>query len=332
MGALRTLGLPLSIYPFGPWSNCAVPLESEIVGWLRENLAISPRLKIGVGDDAALLTGFEGGEVVLTTDTVTDQVDFILSDIDPRQAGHKAMGVNLSDLAAMAASPVAALVSLVLPMHNAYHLALEIFRGMLPLAERYDTVIAGGDINTWDGPLAISITAIGEPTKHGMLTRSGAQPDDVLMVTGELGGSILGRHLDVHPRVEEALLLKERYELNAGLDISDGLSLDASRLAAESNVGILLDLDAIPVAQAARELSKQDGRPPVEHALADGEDFELLLAVSLEDANRIEADRPLPIPVTRIGQVISEPGMWQLSADSEKLPLEVEGFRHEGDQ
>lgn len=332
MGGLRALGVPAFGSEFESWSDCVLPLESDLIHWLKQNLPASPRLKIGIGDDAALLAGFSAGEVVLTTDTVTDRVDFILSEINPRQAGHKALGVNLSDLAAMAARPVAVLVSLVLPKHNAYELAIELFRGMLPLAERFETIIAGGDINTWDGPLAITITAVGEPTEDGLLKRSGAQLGDVLLVTGELGGSILGRHLAVEPRVNEALLLNERYQLNAGLDISDGLSLDASRLAAESGVGIALDLDSIPLAEAAHKLSRQDGRSALEHALADGEDFELLLTVSAEEAERICSDRLLTIPITRIGQVIAEPGLWQLSPEGEKMPLDVEGFQHESNQ
>lgn len=306
-------------------------LESELVKWLKENLPETPRLRIGLGDDAAELGGFDSSRVVVTTDTVTDQVDFILKDIDPRQAGHKALGVNLSDLAAMAARPVAVVVSLVLPQENSLQLAYALYEGMLPLAEKFDVVIAGGDTNTWNGPLAISITAIGEPTEYGLLTRSGAQAGDELLVTGSLGGSILGRHLAVEPRVDEALLLNERYELHAGMDISDGLALDASRLATESEVGILLDLDAVPVSSAAQELSQRDGESPVQHALADGEDFELLLAVSPQEASKILADQPLPVPVTRIGAVIAEPGLWQSDGKDSKQPLTPQGFQHGAD-
>lgn len=304
--------------------------ESEFVSWLRSHLPSSPRLKLGVGDDAAVLSEFTSGEVVLTTDTVTDGVDFILSEIDPRQAGHKALGVNLSDLAAMAAHPVAVVVSLVLPKRTAFELSVELYRGMLPLAEKFDTVIAGGDLNTWDGPLAVSITAVGEPTEHGVLTRSGAEPGDFLLVTGQLGGSILGRHLAIEPRIAEALLLNERYDLHAGIDISDGLALDASRMATESGVGIVLDLDTLPISDAAIQLVKQDGRPAIEHALTDGEDFELTLAVSPREAEQLLADQPLDVPLTKIGEVVSEPGLWKKANNGGKLPLAADGFQHEG--
>ena len=150
--------------------------------------------------------------------------------VSPRRIGHKALAVNLSDLAAMAAKPVAAIVSLLLPRHGALELAQEIYEGLLPLATRYNVCIAGGDTNCWDGPLALSITAIGEvaaeanssnvhlnvvPARSAAaallpataLLRSGAQAGRPYSVTGEFGGSILGKHLDFEPRVREAILL-----------------------------------------------------------------------------------------------------------------------------
>lgn len=291
---------------------------------------------VGFGDDAAVLAHIDQAQVVVTTDMLTDGVDFILSEIDPQQAGHKALGVNLSDLAAMAAQPVAAFVSLALPKQgsgelSATELAIELYRGMLPLAERLHTVIAGGDTNTWDGPLAISITAIGETTERGSLTRSGACVGDQLLVSGQLGGTILGRHLAVEPRVREALLLHQRYELHAGIDISDGLSLDASRLAEASGVGILIDLKEIPIADAARQLSERDRRSPLEHALADGEDFELLMAVPATTADHLLRDQPLDVPITRIGEIIVTPGLWQVDAAGKHSPLAPEGFQHRSD-
>lgn len=311
-------------------------LESELFDWLQENLPASAWLAVGLGDDAAVLAGLDRGRVVVTTDMLTDGVDFRLGEIDPRQAGHKALAVNLSDLAAMAARPVAAFVSLVLPRQgagerSALELAIEMYRGMLPLAETFETVIAGGDTNTWDGRLAISITALGETTPQGPLTRSGARVGDQLLVTGQLGGSILGRHLAVEPRVREALLLHELYDLHAGIDISDGLSLDASRLAAASGVGAAIVLDAIPLADAARRLSEQDDKPALEHALGDGEDFELLLAVPADAADQMIREQPLDVPLTRIGEIVARQGLWQVDAAGNRTPLTPTGYQHRGD-
>ncbi|MBL9163569.1 MAG: thiamine-phosphate kinase [Planctomycetaceae bacterium] len=308
-------------------------MELEIVRWLSENLPPHPLLRIGIGDDAAVLRWPTEGDLVVTTDAVTDEVDFVLAETDPRLVGHKALGVNLSDLAAMAAEPLAAVVSLVLPRkgcggRDGKQLAIELYRGMLPLAEQFNVAIAGGDTNSWDGPLAISITALGRATVHGPLTRSGARPGDYVLVTGALGGSILGRHLRVEPRVREALLLNERYELSAGMDISDGLALDASRLAAASGCGVALRLDQIPISADALRLAACDRATPLEHALGDGEDFELLLTASPKVAEQIVREQPIGVPVTIIGECVTQAGLWQIGAECRLKPLDASGYRH----
>lgn len=312
-------------------------LEKELLKWLRQNLPASGRHSVGIGDDAAVLSGFDQTGVVVTTDLLTDGVDFLLDEVDPRRVGHKALGVNLSDLAAMAAEPVAAFISLVLPRQEVQgrtplELAIELYQGMIPMAEDLGVEIAGGDTNSWDGPLAISITAIGKTSPQGPLTRSGGQVGDQLLVTGKLGGSILGRHLDVEPRVREALLLHKQYGVRAAIDISDGLTLDVSRLAEASGAGAILVLEDIPVAEAAFQLSEQDGRLAVDHALSDGEDFELVLAVPAEEATRLLGDQPLEVPLTRIGELIEPAGLWQLNSDGKRTPLAARGYEHQGDE
>lgn len=308
-------------------------MELELVRWLSENLPSHPLLRVGIGDDAAVLRWPTGGDLVVTTDAVTDEVDFILAETDPRLVGHKALGVNLSDLAAMAAEPVAAVVSLVLPRKgcgglDAKELAIELYHGMLPLAEQFNVAIAGGDTNSWDGPLAISITAFGRVTERGPLTRNGAKPGDCLLVTGALGGSILGRHLRVEPRVSEALLLHERYKLSAGMDISDGLALDASRLAAASGCGLALRLAQVPISADAVKLAACDRATSLEHALGDGEDFELLLTAAPEVAEQIIREQPLDVPVTIIGECVAQAGLWEYGSDDQLKPLEPNGYRH----
>ncbi|HEY1786267.1 MAG TPA: thiamine-phosphate kinase, partial [Pirellulales bacterium] len=211
-------------------------MESSFIAWLRSVCPPHPALGVGLGDDAAVLA-VAGGQLVITTDLLTEGVDFLLAEHDPRRIGHKALAANLSDLAAMAARPLAVVIALALPEPGSDQLARDLYAGMLPLAARYGVAIAGGDTNTWAGGLAISITAIGTPTARGPLLRSGARPGDRILVTGSLGGSILGRHFDFEPRVAEALLLADRYQLHAGIDVSDGLSLDLSRLASESGCG-----------------------------------------------------------------------------------------------
>jgi thiamine-monophosphate kinase len=297
-------------------------MESDFITWLRERLPPHPQLRLGPGDDAAILRLANRAECVVTVDLLTDGVDFNLATIDARRAGRKALAVNLSDLAAMAAKPVAAVIAVALPRHGGRQLAVELYEGLIPLAERYAIAIAGGDTNSWDGPLVISVTAIGEVTSRGALLRGGAHPGDRIIVTGEFGGSILGKHLDFDPRVDEALLLNERYVLHAGIDCSDGLSLDLSRLAAESRCGAVLDLTRVPISQGAA----------LYHALSDGEDFELILAVPPPDAERMIAEQPLaPLRLSAIGEFIAEPGLWQRNGAGERQPLRAQGYEHEFD-
>jgi thiamine-monophosphate kinase len=305
-------------------------MEADLIAWLRQHLPPHPRLLLGPGDDAAVLSLSTSAGCVITTDMLTDQVDFVLDQCDPRRVGRKALAVNLSDIAAMAARPIAAVIALALPRSGGMQLALDLYAGLLPLAEEFGVAIAGGDTNSWDGPLVISVTVIGETTERGPLRRAGAQPGDAIIVTGTLGGSILGRHFDFTPRVREALLLHQRYQLHAGMDVSDGLSLDLSRLAAESGCGAVLNLPQIPVSPAAVELARSQpaGGTALDHALSDGEDFELLLAVPPAEARRMIAERPLETPLTVIGEFVSEPRLWQVNAAGSRSPLKPRGYEH----
>ncbi len=285
---------------------------------------------MGPGDDAAVLRMGGVDECVMTVDLLTEGIDFLLAEVDPRRVGRKALAVNLSDLAAMAARPLAAVLAVALPRKGGRELAEQLYEGILPLAEEYDLAIAGGDTNSWDGPLVITATLLGQVTARGPLLRTGAMPGDRIIVTGSLGGSILGRQFDFEPRVNEALLLNERYELHAGMDVSDGLAIDLARLMRESGVGAVVETDRVPIHDDARRLARErdDGRTPLEHALGDGEDFELLLAVPPGEARRMLAERPLEVPLTDVGQFTAEPGLWQREAGGPRRPLTPSGWEH----
>ncbi len=305
-------------------------MERELIAWLRSRLPSHPRLLLGPGDDAAVLRGDDGGRCVVSVDMLTDHVDFELGRVDPRRVGRKCLAVNLSDLAAMASRPLAAVVALGLPRLGGMELAKSLYEGMIPLAQQYDVAIAGGDTNSWDGPLAVCVTVLGAVAPRGPLRRGGARPGDRILVTGRFGGSILGRHLDFEPRVREALALHEAYQLHAGIDVSDGLSLDLARLVEESGCGAVVHTQCVPVSDDARRLAAQlaDGSTPLDHALGDGEDFELILAAPPDDAERMLAQRPLETPLTDIGEVIAAPGLWQAVAGGGRTPLPVRGWEH----
>jgi thiamine-monophosphate kinase len=228
----------------------------------------------------------------------------------------------------MAARPIAAFVSLAVPrtgcgIRSRLELATLLYEGLLPLASEFGVAIAGGDTNTHDGPTVISVTALGEVGLRGPLTRSGGQAGDWLLVTGAIGGSMAGHHFDFTPRVREAMLLHERYDLHAGMDISDGLSLDAARLVAASGCGAVIDLDKIPLSAAARELAD-----PVSHALGDGEDFELLLAAPPEVARAIVADACVDCAITCVGELTDQQGLWYQAPDGTRSPATPIGWQH----
>jgi thiamine-monophosphate kinase len=138
---------------------------------------------------------------------------------------------------------------------------------------------------------------------------------------------------DFTPRVREAILLHERYKLSAGIDISDGLALDAARLAEASYCGAVLFLDRVPISPDAMELATREGAEnrqaaSLHHALGDGQDFELLFSVNPTTAQAILRDRPVDCQLTHVGELIAEPGLWQQRSDGRRLPLEASGWRH----
>ena len=148
-------------------------MESDLIAYLRRRLPPHPLLKLGPGDDAAVLRISPGPDCVVSVDLLTDGVDFELSRIDPRRAGYKALAVSLSDLAAMASRPLAAVIAVALPRQGGMDLAVQLYEGLIPLAERYQLALAGGDTNSWDGPLVISVTALGTLSERGPLRRAG---------------------------------------------------------------------------------------------------------------------------------------------------------------
>jgi len=300
--------------------------EFEYIDWLRRQTPSDPRVLLGPGDDAAVLRAPSGGSWLVTTDMLLEGSHFRLADMSARQVGRKAMAVNLSDIAAMAGRPVAAVVSVGLPRKGGKALAEALYQGLREMADAFNTAIAGGDTNSWDGSLVISVTLFGEATGRGPVTRAGARPGDWLLVTGPLGGSISAKHLDFVPRVNEALALHQHATLHAMIDISDGLAADVHHICEESRCGAVLRAEAIPISAAARNL--QGGRSPLQHALFDGEDFELVVAVSADEGKRLVESQSVPgIRLACIGECVAEPGLWLEESGSRRV-LEPLGYVH----
>jgi thiamine-monophosphate kinase len=300
--------------------------EFAFIDWLRQRTPSADRVLLGPGDDTALLAWPSGANCLVTTDMLLDGSCFLLHQAGPRRVGRKAMAVNLSDIAAMAGVPVAAVVSVGLPRQGGRALAEELYLGLREMADTFQVAIIGGDTNSWDGPLVINVTLLGEATPRGAVRRSGARVGDWLLVTGPLGGSILGKHLDFTPRVQEALLLHQQADLHALIDISDGLAADLGHLCDESRCGAVLQAESIPLTPDAHRIA--DGRSPLEHGLGDGEDFELIAAVAPEDGQRLLRDQPIPgLTLYHVGTCV-EHGLW-LEQAGQRQPLERKGYVHD---
>lgn len=298
--------------------------ELALIDWIRQRAASAPSLQLGIGDDCAVWQP-SGSPLLFTTDVLMEEVDFRVDETTPQLIGRKAMAVNLSDIAAMAGQPLAALVGVALPKSRGFEFAKQLHEGMQSLAAEFDVAIIGGDTNTWDGPLVISVTLIGEATDRGPVRRSGAKAGDWLFVTGALGGSILGHHLTFTPRVREALELHRLIDLHAMIDLSDGLAADLHHLLDESGVGATLFEDSLPISEATCRMA--DNRSSLEHALSDGEDFELLFTVSPSDGAKVLKTTG-DVTATRIGEIESQPGCRIRMADGSSRDLPRGGWEH----
>lgn len=314
-------------------------LETDVFRWLQsrglwtQTRDSNPNVVVGPGDDAAVLAR-PTGDVVVSTDMLSDDVDFLLAEAKPELVGRKALGVNLSDLAAMAATPIGFTASVAVDKNwskpaygnlSCLNYLKRLCEGMLTLADEFNCPLIGGDTNCFSGPLTISITVFGViphnsqgRKKYVPWTRNAAQPGDAILLTGAVGGSIHGRQFTFTPRVNEALYLRQNYDVHAAMDISDGLSLDLFRMTTASNVGAALDLDSIPIHRDVKKT--HDDKSPLEHALSDGEDFELILTASPKTAEKILCDetlRSLGAKIARIGTVVNQPGLW--TADGKEI-------------
>jgi len=299
--------------------------EFSYINWLRKRIPSHSSVLIGPGDDTAAMRVDGSRPLLITTDMLMEGSCFLLRDAGAHAVGRKALAVNLSDIAAMAGRPTAAVVSLGLPREGGRAIAEGLFEGMREIAEQFDVPIVGGDTNSWSGELVVSVTVLGEATGSGPVRRNGARPGDAIFVTGALGGSIRGKHLDFVPRVRESQLLHAMVGLSAMIDISDGLSRDLHHLCEESGCGALLDSAAVPISDAAIELAATSGKSPLEHALGDGEDFELLFCVGAEDGERLRQHSP--VPVWQIG-VMTEQGV-ALMRDGTRHVLPIMGYEHQ---
>ncbi len=278
--------------------------ENKIIELLTLQCPENASVKLGIGDDSAVLRPSEQDQLVCA-DMLMEGVHFLIDAHNIEKIGHKALAVNLSDIAAMGGEALAAYICLALPRSRAESRFIErLYTGFARLAQNFNVAIAGGDTNIWEGPLVISVTVVGAVHKKGAITRSGAQPGDVIMVTGELGGSIEGHHLDFMPRLAEAKVLMDGYKLNSMIDVSDGIGKDLREICRQSGVAAVLEKERLPLRAPLRQRPEAEA---LHHALADGEDFELCFTLSEKEAERLEAQHD--IPCYRIGRIVAGEGL-----------------------
>ena len=304
-------------------------IENDLIKLVR-NAAARERpawLTVGPGDDAAVLSLEKPENLVLTTDMVVEGVHF--SPGTPCKAvAHKAIARCLSDLAAMATRPLCTVAALKMGEETPESRHRELVEALPEAARALSAPLVGGDVGSGSGALVLTVTAIGLAGPAGVVRRSNAREGDRICVTGELGGSIRGRHLEFTPRVEEALELVEVADAHALIDISDGLSTDLLHVAEESGMGAELEANQVPISPDAVELSKETGRSPLWHALNDGEDYELLFCVSPEHAQNLQNQGLRGLQVSIVGRIITGSRCYLTAEDGERSQLRAEGWEH----
>jgi thiamine-monophosphate kinase len=294
-----------------------MPGEFDFIEWLELQSPASAFIPVPQGDDLAVIK-WRGEDLLLVgADQVLDGVHFDSAKHSPRAIGRKVMNRNLSDCAAMACLPAAAVTTAALPRGIGLNYAKELYLGLRDAADPFDCLIVGGDTASWDGKLVLTVTILGRGAGIQPITRGGARPGDEIYVTGPLGGSLLGRHMTFEPRIALARELASTGRVTAMIDLSDGLSRDLPHICRHSHVGAVIDAARVPIHPDAIAASR-GARTPLEHALHDGEDHELLLTGKFD---------PLPASLTRIGHATREADILITDANGNHR-LEPLGWEH----
>lgn len=306
--------------------------EFELIDRVKPLLPRNDSVVVGAGDDCAVLQPPAAGhQLLFKTDAVVEGVHFT-AETPAEKVGRKALARAVSDIAAMAGTPTSAVVTLGLPPGFSAGRVEAIYRGMAEFAGRHDIALVGGETTHSPGAMFLSVALIGTVPAGRAVLRSGAKVGDAVFVTGELGGSIEGHHLDFEPRVVEARWLAEHFDIHAMMDLSDGLAGDLQHILQASRVpGGEILAPALPIRPAARlrARSSDTAKPAVVAALTDGEDFELVLTIASSDAVPLLDGWKARFPETRItciGKLNDRPGLF-LREERGLTPL-GHGYQH----
>ena len=298
--------------------------EHDFLAWLSRRNPPDDRLRVPIGDDAAVLARADGDRL-FAVDTVVEGVHVPSGPDAPEQLARKVVRANLSDMAAMGGRGDAAVLSLKLPRGADRTVAERVFDAVSEECRRHDVSLAGGDTVVGDGGLLITLAILGS-LRGAPVTRRGAKPGEVVLVTGEFGGSLLGRHIDIEPRLREAARLVDLGPPTAMADVSDGLLRDLSNILEASGCGAVVRADAVPVSPDARIMAAKSGRTALDHALHDGEDFELVLTMPSRLVEEVLKDWKDLAPLSVIGEVVAS-GLW-LEEDGRCRTVAAGGWDH----
>ncbi|WP_018130949.1 thiamine-phosphate kinase [Effusibacillus pohliae] len=326
--------------------------EFGLIDRLRAKLHPADRsVVVGIGDDAAVLAYDPASHVVMTSDMLVEGVHFREDTIDFHSLGWKSIAASLSDIAAMGGIPRHAVVSLAVP--SAYEVAkLErLYEGIAEICQQYSTHVVGGDIVKTDGPLVISVTLNGEVEQGKALLRSGAQPGDLVFVTGTIGGSaaglallesgqqsllppdeqlaLLAFHQRPIPQIEAGRLLAASGECTSCNDVSDGLASELNEIAAASGVAIRIQERRLPIAPAVANFARRCGRSATDWALYGGEDYQLVGTFRpLGYAALAAVFEMSRIPLAVIGRVTNGSGVILEKSAGGERELAARGYNH----
>ena len=302
--------------------------EFSFIIWIRGNQKQDKNVIIGIGDDCASVK-IDGDNVFLvTTDMLVEGTHFDLKKSTPEEIGSKSVACSISDIAAMGCSAKYAVVSICFPHETKTKFARELYRGIKKMADAFNVNLIGGDIVSSKKTVVINVAMYGRNEGLKTISRSGAKADDVIMVTGSLGGSILGKHITFKPRLKEGLLLNKKFNINSMIDISDGLAADLGHILEESGVGAVLYEDEVPISAEATRLARKTGLSAIHHALHDGEDYELLFTLSDKESKKLLASRPFPVRLSKIGHINKSKGIKMQGADGKLKRIKSLGYKH----
>ena len=324
--------------------------EFGFIDRLACGVRMAPGVRLGIGDDCAVTDAPATGSTLTTTDLLVEGVHFDLRYTDPASLGYKSLAVNLSDIAAMGGIPRHVLLGLAVPAATPVEFLDAFVAAFLDLANQHHVVLIGGDTCASRSGLLVSVTAIGEQEPARILTRGGARPGDLVVVSGTIGDSAMGlqllqagnsgsadddsrhcieRHLRPTPRLALGQLLANRGLARAMIDVSDGLQADLGHILHASSVGASLDLARIPLSPSFRKLAGTIGDSFWELAIAGGEDYELLFTVPADrEADLQSLQTESGIPLTVIGTITAEPGLQLRAPDGTSQQPGRGGYNH----